>query len=184
MLFSLLLVVGVIGIGVAMYGGAKIDAVENIIRSATPSQRTFHDSEFDISFRYPREWEHQYVSPNITLFSGEGASPTMTLVLAKRKDTETLQQFRERNLQEIQESAAGENEQIDIEPVQQVRLGELTADRFLYHAAHNSVPIDGVQVWAVNGKKEYIMTFAARHDAFQTAVQAFDSVLKSVSIKQ
>ena len=173
---------GVIGVGVAVYRGAKIDALDAIMRSVTSSQRTFHDTEFGISFRYPRGWEQQYVSPNIILFSTEGAGPTMTLVLTKRKEAETLQQFREKNVQEIQESASSAGRKIEVEPVQEKMLGKLSAEQFMYHIQESGVSIDGIQVFAVNDKKEYILTFAARHDTFPAAVQEFDSVLKSVRI--
>lgn len=182
-LFSLVLLVGVIGVGIAMYKGTKIGVLETIIQNMMPAERTFHDAEFGISFRYPREWEQQYVSPNIILFFGEGAGPTMTLVLAKRKEAETLQQFGEKNVREIRESAADANKQIEVGHIQKKTLGRLPAEQFTYRAQEGGGSIDGLQVWAVDDKKEYSMTFAARQEAFETAVQAFDSVFKSVKIQ-
>lgn len=182
-LFVLVLIVGMIGVGVAMYRGADVGVVENVLRSVTPSQRTFHDADFGISFRYPREWEQQYVSPNIILFFGEGAGPTMTLALTKRKEAETLQQFGEKNVQEIRESAADTGKQIEVGDIQPKMLGRLPAEQVTYHAQEGGVSIEGVQVWAVDDKKEYSMTFAARQEAFEAAVHTFDSVLKSVKIQ-
>lgn len=173
-----------IGVAGALRQGLTIDRLEDSIRDGlNPSQNVFRDTEFGISFRYPKNWKERFVAPDMILFSQEDGEATMTLVLKKRKEAETLQQVTEKNLQEIEDSSTSVNQKGDIDGVLHTYLGSLAADQVSFHTMKNDVRIDGIQMWTVQDTREYFVTFTARSDQFKTAVQTFDSVLQSLQIK-
>ncbi len=182
--FILIGVIVIIGVAVAGQKGMPINTLEQSVRdSISSSQNIFRDKEFGLTFRYPKEWKERFVSPDMIRFSQDGEDMTMTLVLTTRTDAETLPEFTEKNIQEIKESAASVGQTIDLGEARPSMLGSIPALRIDYHANQKGLPVDGVQIWAVKDKKEYILTFAARKDVFKTAVHIFDSVLQSLQIK-
>ncbi|MBI4599865.1 hypothetical protein HY732_02995 [Candidatus Uhrbacteria bacterium] len=181
--FGIVLLVGMVGAAIVFFRGVKPDVLENVFAGLESPTRVFRNAEFGISFRYPREWEERFIAPNGILFSGKDGT-TLILVLTKRNNEESLDEMTEKNIRELQESAVSAGTNIDKEAVEPILLGAQPARRFAYHAQKNETPIDGIQVWTVNGTKEYIMTFASPRDVFSAAVQTFQNVLESVEIKQ
>ena len=173
------MVIGLLGAIILAKKGIRPEAVLNSIHASSPSKR-FHDSQFGVTFQYPKEWEQQYVSPNIVLFSGKNV--TMTLVLSRRKEAETLEQFTKKNSEEIIESSRNAGFVVDMEQARPLLLSSLPAQKISYHTKKEGVLIDGIQVWTVEKKMEYIITFAAPSEQFGAAVQTFDNVLQSVRI--
>ena len=175
------IIISLVGAVVMVLSGKNPAQIRNIA-ILSPGEGVFQDTSLGISLRYPKEWEQHYVPPNIVLFSGKDGVSTMTLTVQKRKEEETLEEFSKKNSEEIKTSGTENHFSVETQEISDMTIDSHAAKRMRYHLRRDGKNIDGVQVWTVEKKMEYIITFAVPSEQFETAVQTFDNVLQSVRI--
>jgi|GEM_PF-3091986 len=181
----LIVIIGVclIGAGVLMLSGKNPSDFRSTV-IPTFGKGTFQDPSLGISFRYPKEWEQRYAPPSTVVFFGTGGVPTMTLAVQKRKEGETLEQLSKNNSEEIVTSGRENNFIVITQKIDDWMVDARAGKRMEYRFQHDGKVIRGVQIWTVEKKMEYIITFAAPSEQFEAAVQTFENVLQSVHISE
>jgi serine/threonine-protein kinase len=139
-----------------------------------------------IKFKYPGDWQETPAIDKLTRIVpknmiSSSLTPEFFITTEELFSSETLEDYTEFSIQRIE--ALGQNTKIiKSGPIQ---LGETQGYQVVYESRDNKVNFQEMQVWIVNGKKAYILTYRAEDKSYPEFVKTVeDTIIKSFKLEK
>ncbi|WP_243406999.1 serine/threonine-protein kinase [Cuspidothrix issatschenkoi] len=139
-----------------------------------------------IKFKYPGDWQETPAIDKLTRIVpknmiSSSLTPEFFITTEELFSSETLEDYTEFSIQRIE--ALGQNTKIiKSGPIQ---LGETQGYQVVYESRDNKVNFQEMQLWIVNGKKAYILTYRAEDKSYPEFVKTVeDTIIKSFKLEK
>jgi serine/threonine-protein kinase len=169
------IIVGVIGVNSYLQPPIKVVEVVEYAKAG-------------IKFKYPRNWQETPAIDKLTRIVPKNTissslTPEFFITIDELFQSESLEDYTKFSIRQIE--ALGQNAKIiKSEPIQ---LGETQGYQVVYESRDNihKVNFQEMQVWIVNGKKAYILTYRAEDKSYPEFVKTVeDTIIKSFKLEK
>jgi serine/threonine-protein kinase len=169
------IIVGVIGVNSYLQPPIKVVEVVEYAKAG-------------IKFKYPRNWQETPAIDKLTRIVPKNTissslTPEFFITIDELFQSESLEDYTKFSIRQIE--ALGQNAKIiKSEPIQ---LGETQGYQVVYESRDNihKVNFQEMQVWIVNGKKAYILTYRAEDKSYpEFAKTVEDTIIKSFRLEK
>ena len=170
-----LITVGVIGINIYLQSSIKVVEVVEYAKSG-------------VKFKYPKNWQETPVIDKLTRIIPKNTissslTPEFSITIDELFQSETLGDYTKFSIQQIE--ALGKNAKIIKSG--QIQLAETQGYQVVYQFRDNvhKVNFQEMQVWIVNGKKAYILTYRAEDKSYpEFAKTVEETIIKSFKLEK
>lgn len=141
-----------------------------------------------IKFKYPQNWQETPAIDKLTRIVPKNTissslTPEFFITIEELFQSETLEDYTKFSIRQIE--ALGQNAKIIKSG--QIQLGETQGYQVVYELRDNihKVNFQEMQVWIVNGKKAYILTYRAEDKSYpEFAKTVEDTIIKSFTLEK
>ncbi|MBD2270287.1 serine/threonine protein kinase [Anabaena sp. FACHB-1391] len=172
------IIAGVIGVNSYLQSSTKVVEVVEVVEYAKSG----------IKFKYPKNWQETPAIDKLTRIIpknmiSSSLTPEFFITIDELFQSETLADYTKFSIRQIE--ALGQNAKIIKSG--QIQLGETQGYQVVYEFRDNihKLNFQEMQVWIVNGKKAYILTYRAEDKSYpEFAKTVEDTIIKSFRLEK
>ena len=167
---------------------AGVIGVNSYLQSSTKVVEVVEYAKSGIKFKYPKNWQETPAIDKLTRIVPKNTissslTPEFFITIDELFQSETLADYTKFSIGQIE--ALGQNAKIIKSG--QIQLGETQGYQVVYESRDNihKVNFQEMQVWIVNGKKAYILTYRAEDKSYpEFAKTVEDTIIKSFRLEK
>lgn len=162
--------------------------VNSYLQSSTKVVEVVEYAKYGIKFKYPKNWQETPAIDKLTRIipknmNSSSLTPEFFITIEELFQSETLEDYTKFSIGQIE--ALGQNAKIIKSG--KIQLGETQGYQVVYEFRDNihKVSFQEMQVWIVNGKKAYILTYRAEDKSYpEFAKTVEDTIIKSFTLEK